>query len=135
MIRTLLTAVALAGLTAAASAQTYVTPVYPATGRTAWPAQTAGTYNYNNPLYHAPLPPTAYYPGGYSSSYAYTNAGDTVPTTYVSQYHRVPVVQVPVVQVPVVETYTPVMQTVYTEYRGYAPVVYPYHTRGRARWR
>lgn len=132
MTRSLLAAVTLAGLTAVAPAQTLVTPVYPSSPRPAWPEQRGGTFNYNNPLYHGVYPPTAYYPGGYVSSQAYTNPGDTVPTTYVTHY-RSP----PVVEVPVVETVVPVMETRYTELRGYYPppvYVYP-STRGRVRWR
>jgi hypothetical protein len=131
MTRTLLAVVALVGLTAAASAQTYVTPVYPSSYRTAWPTQRAGTFNYNNPLYHGVYPPTGYYPGGYVSSHAYTNAGDTVPTTYVSHYRSLPVVEVPVVTVPVVQV--PVVET-YTEVRGYGYYP-PVYRSGRGRWR
>lgn len=131
MTRSLLAAVALVGLTTAASAQTVVSPVYP-TYRPAWAEQPGGTYNYNNPLYHGVYPPTGYYPGGYVSSQAYTNRGDTVPTTYVTHYRSLPVVEV-----PVVETVVPVVETRYTEVRGYyPPPVYPYpSTRGRVWWR
>lgn len=130
MTRTLLAAVALIGLSAVAPAQTYVTPVYPSSYRTAWPAQGTGTYNYNNPLYHGVYPPTGYYPGGYVSSHAYTNAGDRVPTTYISHYRSLPVIEVPVVvpvmRVPAVETYTEIRTY------GYSPPVY---RPGRGRWR
>lgn len=137
MTRTLLSAVALTGLAAVAAAQTTVTPVYPSAYRTAWPNQPGGTFNYNNPLYHGVYPPTGYYPGGYVSSHAYTNAGDTVPTTYVSHYRRLPVVEVPVIETYVpVPTYTPVVETYYSEYRGYYPPVYSSpRLYGRPRWR
>ena len=127
MTRTLLAAIAAGAFVATASAQTYVTPVYPSSYRTAWPGQGAGTYNYHNPLYHGLYPPTGYYLGGYVSSQAYTNAGDTIPTTYITHYRSLPVVEVPVVTVPVAPT-------VYTEVRTYEYYP-PVYRSGRGRWR
>jgi hypothetical protein len=107
-----LTALLFAGaLAAAASAQ----------------SQPTGTYNYNNPLYHGVYPPTGYYPGGVVSEHAYTNPGDTVPTTYISHYRSLP--PRPVYVQPV-----PVGGYLYTEtvrYGGFAPPRY----FGRGRWR
>ncbi len=137
MTRTLLVLLGLAGLTAAAPAQTLVRPVYPPPAHSAWGRPDVGTYNYNNPLYHGVYPPTAFYPGGYASSQAYTNPGSAVPTTYITHYGRLPAV-------PVIEThYTevrrvyyppPVVETHYTEIRSvyYPPPVYPAY---RGRWR
>jgi hypothetical protein len=132
MTRTLFALFVLAGFAASAHAQTRVTPVYPSPDRSAWSRPDLGTYNYNNPLYHGVYPPTAYYPGGYVSSHAYTNPGSSTPTTYISHYRSMPVVET---YVPVVETYVPVVQTYYSEVRGsyYSPPpAYPYY---RSRWR
>ena len=128
MTRTLLALLGLAGLTAAAHAQTYIRPVYPTPPPSAWGRPDVGTYNYNNPLYHGVYPPTAVYPGGYVSSQSYTHLGSTVPTTYITHYSRWPVAEMPVVR-----TYVPVVQAYYVEPRSvYYPPVYP---SSRGRWR
>lgn len=92
----------------------------------------SGTYNYNDPVYRVTYPPTQVYPGGYVSSYAFSNPGDRVPTTYVTHYRSSPPVVVPVA---------------YSEERYYLPPVVSYsesyHYQGhygpsprpRVRWR
>lgn len=124
MIRTLSVLSVLAGLATSAHAQTRISPVYPSPDRSAWGRSDVGTYNYNNPLYHGVYPPTAFYPGGYVSSHAYTNPGSPIPTTYISHYRTLPVVEVPVVQ-----TYVPVIQTYYSEVHSgyYSPPPYHYY--------
>ena len=101
------------------------------------PAQSArtGTYNYNDPVYRVMYPPTQVYPGGYVSSYAFSNPGDRVPTTYVTHYRSTPPVVVPVTYYeeryylpPPVVTYTESYS--YHGYYGPPPVAYP-----RGRWR
>jgi hypothetical protein len=94
-----------------------------------------GTYNYNDPVYRTVYPPTEVYPGGYVSSYAFSNPGDRVPTTYVTHYRSTPPVVVPVMYYE--ERYhLPRPVVTYTEsysYRGYysrPPVASP-----RGRWR
>jgi hypothetical protein len=120
MPRTLLAALLAAGLTA---------PVFAQHPQPASRPAPTGTYNFNNPVYHGVYPPTGSYPGGVVSSHAYTNPGDTIPTTYITHYRATSPVPVYVPVVPVTGyTYT---ETVW--YGGYAPPVY--HGLGRVRWR